>query len=231
MDDQTELKKRLINHLDDLREFARLPEAERDEIMDGVCDYVRDELSADGHKFFIGLEYFLRLQAVSDAPALYAETIERDSPDEQKPQRHFETFIASRFADNETGETIENPKLIVAESAVFINFGGGTKLDDRSLMIVADREKNGYAIEFQFDIGGQIAVRGTDSIHHGRDRSAAGFEQFENVIKKYFYFNSPAEITDLYDHGNFRFFAFGSTRDLTNALDRLTLSDDIIETN
>lgn len=225
-----DLKNRLINHLDDLREFAKLPETERSQITDRVCDFIADNFAVDAHKFFVGIEYLLRLYSIDETPALYTETIERDSPEAQKPQSHIEKYIAARFADSETERTGHEPQFVVAESAMFINFGDGTRLNDRSLLIVADSEKNGTIIEFPFNLGGQIAFRGSDALQKGRDRSAAGFEQFEKVIRKYFYFDKPAELAEVYDNKEFCFFAYGSTRDLTETLDHLTLSDDVIET-
>lgn len=226
-----ELKKRLINHLDDLREFARLSESERKEVIDSVTEHIAENSIADAYKFSTGVEYILRLSAIDDFPKLYVETIERGSPDAETPQTNVERFLASRHAQNEARRPDDGtPQMIVAESAMMITSGTGARLDDRSVLIMRDRQQNGLIIECPFGIGGQIAFKGYDAILNGRDISGAAYEDFEKKIR-ILDFPEPDDLAEIFDHPNFRFFAFGSTKQITDTLDEISFTDEVIEIN
>ena len=101
-DDQTssnadDLKKRLVGHLSDLKEFAQMPEDFRQEVLEEIRDQTKAE-SENAFLFQTGIELFRRLAMVHSAPGICEDNENREdqsvSPNDSPPQKIIENHIA-----------------------------------------------------------------------------------------------------------------------------------------
>jgi hypothetical protein len=229
--DAQELRARLMNHLPDLQAFAGLPQNERCAILEEVREFVMKNYRTNSYLFPTGIELFMRLNMIHNSPDVFVGGQESEpfAPVEH-PQSYIEDFIAERLGHH--GESDGQGSFwLVAESALWITFGFPGRLNNRSLLLLTDAKQNTLALEMPFAIGEAVAFRGYDSIMEGRLQTEAESRRFEQIVRTYFHTDAPEDLAEFFKHPNFLFYAFSSLRELTDALDDITLSEDVIEDN
>lgn len=229
--DVQELRDRLLNHLPDLQAFAGLSKNERRAILEDVREFVMKNYRNNSYRFLTGIELFIRLSMIHSSPDVFAGDGEREpfAPIED-PQRYIESFIAGRLGYHGAGDG-RSSIWLVAESALWLTFGFPGRLNNRSLLLLKDARQNTLALEMPFAIGEAVAFHGYDAIMEGRAQTEAEARRFEQIVKTYFDPDAPEDLTAFFRHPNFLFYAFSSLRELTDALDDITLSEDVIEDN
>lgn len=224
-----ELKESFNNHLQDLRDFALLSDAERKDVFESVRIEIVTKNYDHPILFPVVIEFIARLMDIEKFPELYRRNLDRlPIKTDISPQAFMEKLINERFANNDA-MTETGVKWKVADKALFICFGNSGLLSNRSIIIIQTISGESFAFELPFSFGDKIALNGFEALARGRVNDDADFERFKTAVGQIFDGQVRDEMTELYKKDTFTFYSFGSVRTMLDTLDDITLSDDTIE--